>query len=189
MEEGKARSAGGHRDKKRFELLLRLTVKNTKTMRKATLLILIITASFCTGFALRTIVSFQNKKTTAMKKATGIGGIFFKCKDPNNMKEWYQKHLGLNTTSYGAIFEWYEGSDNTKKGLTTWAPFADTTKYFDPSTKDFMINYRVENLVDLVEQLKKDGVTIVDKIETFEYGKFVHIIDPEGNKVELWEPM
>jgi len=123
-----------------------------------------------------------------MKKVTGIGGIFFKCKDPNKMKEWYQKHLGLNTNQYGAVFEWREGEDSTKKGVTTWSPFAETTKYFEPSTKDFMINYRVENLVELVEELKKEGVVIVDKIEAYDYGKFVHIIDVEGNKVELWEP-
>lgn len=123
-----------------------------------------------------------------MKKVTGIGGIFFKCKDPNKMKEWYQKHLGLNTNDYGATFEWYQGEDSKKKGSTQWSPFAETTKYFEPSTKDFMINYRVENLVKLVEELKKEGVVIVDQIETFEYGKFVHIIDVEGNKVELWEP-
>lgn len=123
-----------------------------------------------------------------MKKVTGIGGIFFKCKDPDKVREWYQKHLGLNTNQYGAVFEWYEGSDSTKKALTTWSPFNETTKYFEPSTKDFMINYRVENLVELVEALKKEGVTIVDSIETYEYGKFVHIIDAEGNKVELWEP-
>jgi predicted enzyme related to lactoylglutathione lyase len=123
-----------------------------------------------------------------MKKATGIGGIFFKCKDPNNMREWYQKHLGLNTNQYGAVFEWYQGADSTKKGFTTWSPFAETTEYFEPSAKEFMINYRVENIEELVEQLKKEGVTITDKIETFDYGKFVHIVDVEGNKIELWEP-
>jgi predicted enzyme related to lactoylglutathione lyase len=123
-----------------------------------------------------------------MKKVTGIGGIFFKCKDPKKMREWYQKNLGLITNEYGATFEWYEGADNTKKGSTQWSPFDETTKYFEPSPKDFMINYRVENLVELVEQLKKEGVTIVDKIETFDYGKFVHIVDVEGNKIELWEP-
>lgn len=123
-----------------------------------------------------------------MKKVTGIGGVFFKCKDPNKMKEWYQKHLGLDTNAYGAVFEWYQNAEGTKKGLTTWSPFAETTKSFEPSTKDFMINYRVENLVELVEELKKEGVTIVDKIETYDFGKFVHIIDLEGNKVELWEP-
>jgi predicted enzyme related to lactoylglutathione lyase len=123
-----------------------------------------------------------------MKKVTGIGGIFFKCKDPNKMRAWYQKHLGLNTNQYGASFEWYQGDDSTKKGITQWSPFDETTKYFEPSAKDFMINYRVENLVELVEQLRKEGVTIVDQIETFEYGKFVHVIDLEGNKIELWEP-
>ena len=123
-----------------------------------------------------------------MKKATGIGGIFFKCKDPNKMREWYQKHLGLNTNQYGAVFEWYQGADSTKKGFTTWSPFAETTNYFEPSAKEFMINYRVENIEELVEQLKKEGVTITDKIETFDYGKFVHIVDVEGNKIELWEP-
>ncbi|HEU4556128.1 MAG TPA: VOC family protein [Chitinophaga sp.] len=123
-----------------------------------------------------------------MKKVTGIGGIFFKCKDADKMKAWYQKHLGLNTNEYGATFEWYQDAGAAKKGSTQWSPFNETTSYFEPSTKDFMINYRVENLVELVEQLKKEGVTIVDNIETFEYGKFVHIIDVEGNKVELWEP-
>jgi len=123
-----------------------------------------------------------------MKKVTGIGGIFFKCKDPKKVTEWYQKHLGLNTNPYGAEFEWYEASDNTKKGSTQWTPFSETTKYFEPSKKDFMINYRVDNLVELVEQLKKEGVTIADNIEMVDFGKFVHIIDVEGNKVQLWEP-
>ncbi len=123
-----------------------------------------------------------------MKKVTGIGGIFFKCKDPKTMNEWYKTHLGFDTSPYGTTFEWYEGADSTKKGQTQWAPFPETTKYFEPSTKDFMINYRVENIEALVEQLKNEGVTIVDKIEPSEYGKFVHIIDVEGNKVELWEP-
>jgi predicted enzyme related to lactoylglutathione lyase len=123
-----------------------------------------------------------------MKKVTGIGGIFFKCKDPNKMKEWYKTHLGLNTNDYGATFEWIEEGDSTKKGSTTWSPFAETTKHFEPSTKDFMINYRVADLEALVEELKKEGVTVVDKIETYDFGKFVHIIDVEGNKIELWEP-
>ena len=123
-----------------------------------------------------------------MKKVTGIGGIFFKCKDPNKMKEWYKTHLGLATDQYGAKFEWREEDDSTKKGYTLWSPFSEKTKYFEPSTRDFMINYRVENLVDLVKQLKNEGVTIVDTIEHFDYGKFVHIMDIEGNKIELWEP-
>ena len=123
-----------------------------------------------------------------MKKVTGIGGIFFKCKDPNKVREWYKTNLGLNTGKYGTTFVWWQGADSTKKGFTQWSPFSETTKYFGPSTRDFMINYRVENLELLVEQLKKDGVTITDTIETVSYGKFVHIMDVEGNKVELWEP-
>jgi hypothetical protein len=86
------------------------------------------------------------------------------------------------------VFEWYQGADSTKKGFSQWSPFGEKTKYFEPSTKDFMINYRVENLEVLVENLKKEGVTIVDKIETVDYGRFVHIMDIEGNKLELWEP-
>ena len=104
------------------------------------------------------------------------------------MNEWYRTHLGLDTSQYGVSFEWRQEADPTKKGTTQWAPFSETTKYFEPSTKDFMINYRVENLEALVEQLKDEGVTIVDKIEASEYGKFVHIMDAEGNKIELWEP-
>jgi predicted enzyme related to lactoylglutathione lyase len=158
-------------------------------MNKTAIFILGLVTSFCFGFAFKTIIVKQNNSnTTTMKKVTGIGGIFFKCKDPNKMREWYKTHLGFDTNDYGATFEWGEASDSTKKGSTTWSPFAETTKYFEPSTKDFMINYRVENLEALVEELKKEGVTIVDKIETYDYGKFVHIMDIEGNKIELWEP-
>ena len=157
-------------------------------MKKTALIVLAIMASFCFGFAFKTITIKQSNKQIQMKKVTGIGGIFFKCKDPNKMREWYQTHLGLNTNQYGAVFEWRQGVDSTKKGFTTWSPFAETTKYFEPSARDFMINYRVENIEELVEQLKKEGVTITDKIETYDYGKFVHILDAEGNKIELWEP-
>ena len=157
-------------------------------MKKMLLLILVIGGSFLSGFAFKTIIAKQNQ-LTKMKKVTGIGGIFFKCKEPKKVTEWYQKHLGLSTNPYGATFEWYEGSDSTKKAQTQWTPFSEKTKYFEPSTKDFMINYRVDNLVDLVEELKKEGVVIVDKIETVDFGKFVHILDIEGNKVELWEPV
>ncbi|MGY3052551.1 putative enzyme related to lactoylglutathione lyase [Pedobacter sp. UYEF25] len=124
-----------------------------------------------------------------MKKVTGIGGIFFKCKDPKKTIEWYQKHLGLETNPYGATFEWFEETDSTKKGQTQWTPFPETTKEFDPSKQDFMVNYRVEDLETLVGELRKENVTILDKIETYDYGKFVHILDAEGNKVELWEPI
>ena len=123
-----------------------------------------------------------------MKRVTSIGGIFFKCKDPVKIKEWYKNHLGLNTDQYGTCFEWRQSDEKENKGYSQWSPFKDSTNYFEPSVKEFMINYRVENLETLVEELRKEGVTIVDEIEVFEYGKFIHILDQEGNKIELWEP-
>ncbi len=123
-----------------------------------------------------------------MEKVTGIGGIFFKCKDPKAVNEWYKEHLGFDTTPYGTSFEWRQVDDSEKKGLTQWTPFAESSKYFEPSTRDFMINYRVANIEALVEQLKNEGVTILDKVEDSDYGKFVHILDVEGNKIQLWEP-
>ena len=123
-----------------------------------------------------------------MKKVTGIGGIFFKCKDPIAVKEWYNTHLGLEAGPYGASFEWRQLDAPEKKGLTQWNVNTEAAKIYEPSSKDFMINYRVENLEALIEELKTEGVTIVDSIEDTDYGKFVHIIDLEGNKVQLWEP-
>lgn len=120
-----------------------------------------------------------------MKRVTGIGGVFFKCKDPNTIKEWYKTHLGLDTDQWGTNFEWRQGADSTKKGFTQWSPLFEKSELFD---EPVMIHYRVENLEVLVEQLLKEGVTVTDKIEVFEYGKFVHILDSEGNKIELWEP-
>ena len=147
---------------------------------------LITTVTFCLGFTFKTIITTNNNNT--MKKVTGIGGIFFKCKNPEKMKEWYNTHLGLDAGPYGASFEWYEDAEGKKKGLTQWNLNSEAAKLYDPSTKDFMINYRVADLEALVEELKKEGVTIVDKIESYDYGKFVHILDMEGNKVQLWEP-
>jgi predicted enzyme related to lactoylglutathione lyase len=157
-------------------------------MKSKIFLILALTTSFAFGFAFNTIITGQMNSQPEAKKVTGIGGIFFKCKDPKQLKAWYAKNLGLKTSQYGTMFEWREYPDTTKKGITQWTPFPQTTKYFDPSTKDFMINYRVENLQLLVEGLRKEGVTVVDTIETYDYGKFVHIMDIEGNKIELWEP-
>jgi predicted enzyme related to lactoylglutathione lyase len=124
-----------------------------------------------------------------MKRVTGVGGIFFKCQDPDNIKAWYAQHLGFNTDPYGTNFEWRQAADPQKKGFTQWSPFAANTKYFEPSTREFMINFRVEDLEALVPLLKAEGVTVLDEIESFDYGKFVHILDPEGNKIELWEPV
>ncbi|MGC4039002.1 MAG: VOC family protein [Chitinophagaceae bacterium] len=157
-------------------------------MKKRILITIAFVATFGFGFAFKSFISKTNNAKQPLKRVTGIGGIFFKCKDPKKMREWYKEHLGLNTNDYGTVFEWRQGADTTKKGFTQWSPFAETTKYFAPSTRDYMINYRVENMDALLEQLKKEGVTIADKVETVEYGKFVHIIDGEGNKVELWEP-
>jgi len=156
-------------------------------MKKITLIVLALATSFCFGFAFKSIIS-NNINNNKMKRVTSIGGIFFKCKDPIKMNEWYKTHLGFNTNQYGTVFEWRQAPDATKKGFSQWSPFSEKTKYFEPSTKEFMINYRVENLEALVEALKKEGVTITDSIETYDYGKFVHIMDIEGNKIELWEP-
>lgn len=123
-----------------------------------------------------------------MKKVTGLGGVFFKCNDPKAMNDWYAKNLGLPSGEYGTTFEWRENEDPSKTGSTSWCTFPSDTKYFNPSDKPFMINYRVENLAALVDELKKDGVQIVDEIAEYDYGNFVHILDPEGNIIELWEP-
>lgn len=122
-------------------------------------------------------------------RVTGIGGIFFKRDDPKAQRNWYQQHLGMATNEYGSLFEFRESDRPDEKAYLQWSPFSADTTYFLPSEREFMINYRVENLVELVEQLKADGVTICDDMEVFEYGKFIHILDPEGNKIELWEPI
>ncbi len=157
-------------------------------MKKTAIPLLAITTSFCFGFAFKTITAKQMDDPTKIKRVTGIGGIFFKCKDPGKVRAWYHTHLGLHTNQYGSVFEWRQANDATKKGFLQWSPFAEKTKYFEPSTKEFMINYRVDNLAALVEELQKEGVTITDTIETYDYGKFIHIMDIEGNKIELWEP-
>jgi predicted enzyme related to lactoylglutathione lyase len=146
-------------------------------MKRTSVVVFVIATSFLLGFTFKTIISTQNKPN--MKKVTGIGGIFFKCKDPNKMKEWYKEHLGIDAGPYGASFEWYEDAEGKKKGVTQWNLNSETAKLYDPSTKDFMINYRVDNLEALVEELKKAGVTILDKMETYDYGKFIHILDAE----------
>ena len=123
-----------------------------------------------------------------MKKVTGIGGIFYKVSEPQKHKKWYKEHLGIESDEYGGKFIWRDLDDPKKKCITAWSPFPDDTKYFDPSKQTFMVNYRVDDLVKLFEELKKEGVTIVGEIEDTEYGKFGWILDPEGFKIELWEP-
>ncbi|WP_300569488.1 VOC family protein [Flavobacterium sp.] len=121
-----------------------------------------------------------------MKRVTGIGGFFFKSKDPNATKEWYKNHLGLPTDAYGCTFEWKDKEGNDCQ--TQWSTFAEDTKYFEPSEKQFMMNFRVDNLEVLLEVLKEEGVTIVGEMQSYDYGNFGWILDPEGNKIELWEP-
>lgn len=124
-----------------------------------------------------------------MKRVTGLGGVFFKCQDPEKTKKWYEKHLGIESDQYGTKFEWRSSDNPPKKCYTVWSPFSDKTQYFSPSEKPYMFNYRVENLEKLLEVLKDEGVEIVGEIEKYEYGKFGWIMDPEGNKIELWEPV
>lgn len=152
---------------------------------RRTLIIILLSTSF--GFTLNEIWH-RSMNEGPTKKVTGIGGIFFKCKDPKALRQWYETHLGLNTNQYGAVFEFYHGGDSTQKGFLQWSPFKETTTYFGPSNKDFMINYRVADLEYLLAEFKKNGVHVLDSIEVFEYGKFLHIMDLEGNKIELWEP-
>ena len=108
--------------------------------------------------------------------------------NPKQIRAWYQQHLGLKTNEYGTVFEWRQGADSSRKGFTQWSPFSEKTTYFAPSLNDFMINYRVENLDALVRQLRNDSIPVLDSMEITSYGKFIHILDPEGHKIELWEP-
>lgn len=104
------------------------------------------------------------------------------------MKEWFNSNLGLQTDAYGTNFEWRQTENSDKKGFTQWSPFNMESKYMEPSKKEFMINYQVDDIVKLVDELRSSGVGILDKIEEFEYSKFVPLLDPKGNKIELWEP-
>ncbi len=126
--------------------------------------------------------------TSDEPRATGIGGIFFKSKDPKALRAWYQKQLGMPMNEYGAVFE-YGDADADGRGYLQWSAFGARTKYFAPSPKDFMINYRVVHLDELMKKMRADGVVFTDTIERVEYGAFVHALDPDSNKLELWEPI
>lgn len=125
-----------------------------------------------------------------MKRVTGLGGVFFKTKDPRKTKEWYDKHLGMKMDDYGFAFKWIDPDqpDARVHASTAWSPFKEDSKYFSPSEKSYMFNYRVENLVELLKVLKEEGVQIVGEMEEHSYGKFGWIMDEDGNKIELWEP-
>ena len=131
----------------------------------------------------------ESNMSTLEPKVTGIGGIFFKSGEPQAIKDWYGKNLGLAVGPNGAPFEFRNAHRPDEINYLNWDAFPDSTDYFQPSGKDFMINYRVQNIEGLVAKLKGNGVVIVDEITEYPYGKFVHIMDPEGNKIELWEPV
>lgn len=134
----------------------------------------------------------QNKKSDSSElepKVTGIGGIFFFSENPEKTKEWYAQHLGLKFNQWGSSFEFRNANRPDQINYLQWSPFQKGSEYFDPSKKEFMINYRVQNIEALIKKLKADGVQVLDEIASYDYGKFVHIMDAEGNKIELWEPV
>jgi predicted enzyme related to lactoylglutathione lyase len=125
-----------------------------------------------------------------MKRVTGVGGIFFQARDPAAMHAWYKKHLGIDVQSWGgATFEWTDGAGNPMKGTTAWLIGPADGKHFAPSTSAFMVNYRVDDLHALLQALRDEGCNVLDKTDDSEFGKFGWVMDPEGNKVELWQPL
>ena len=142
-----------------------------------------------------TILYSENKQKTQgddmtkkEPKVMGIGGIFFKSENPEQIKKWYQDNLGIPIDQYGTMFKSRNIDNSDEINYLQWSPFNKDTDYFDPSKKEFMINYRVQNIEEFVKVLKNKGITIVDEITDYEgIGKFVHILDNEGNKIELWE--
>lgn len=131
----------------------------------------------------------KNQSDKKIPKVTGIGGVFFFSDNPKETREWYAKNLGFDVNDWGSTFESRAINKPEEINSLQWSPFKKGDEYFSPSKKDFMINYRVQNIEGLVDQLKENGVTVLDAIETYDYGKFVHIMDADGNKIELWEPI
>lgn len=123
-----------------------------------------------------------------MKRVTGIGGVFFKAKDPKALGEWYRTHLGMDVAKWGGVaFNWADDSPNGT-GTTAWSLFKEDTTHFAPSASSFMINYRVADLHALLAKLREEGCTVDAKVDESEYGKFGWVMDPEGNRLELWQP-
>lgn len=124
-----------------------------------------------------------------MKRVTGIGGVFIKSRDPEALRTWYKTHLGVDIQDWGgATFQWDDEAQPNKDGATVWSVFKQSSKYFEPSQSDFMINYRVDKLKPLLEVLRAEGCHVMDETEESEFGNFGWVMDPDGNKVELWEP-
>jgi len=166
-------------------------------MNKILIIIIILTLISCNSTNKKdSIMKEENKSNSeepvnndTIPKVTGIGGIFFFTEDTEKTKEWYSKNLGLETNQWGSSFEFRNANRPEEINYLQWSPFKNGSEYFLPSKKEFMINYRVQNIEGLVDKLKSNGVTVLDSIETYDYGKFVHIMDNEGNKIELWEPI
>lgn len=123
-----------------------------------------------------------------MQRVTGMGGMFFKARDPQRLMQWYHEHLGIESEAGGASFHWRERNDPTREGFTVWNAFPHDTAYFRPSSKPFMFNFRVADLDALLTELRAAGVQVDQRTEEYSYGRFGWIMDPEGNRVELWEP-
>ncbi|MGE5382708.1 MAG: VOC family protein [Omnitrophica WOR_2 bacterium] len=120
-------------------------------------------------------------------RVTGFGGIFIKYNDPERIKQWYAEFLGFNVDEYGTSFEWRKSSNPEQKAYTLWAPFSQASEYFKPSDKEIMLNFRVDNLDAILSKLAQKGIYQLNSIEETDYGRFAHIVDPEGFKLELWE--
>lgn len=124
-----------------------------------------------------------------MPRVTGIGGVFFKVEDPERTRQWYEKHLGIPVNEWGGwSFQWRDRDQPERMGRTEWGPFPASTDYFDPSRSEWMLNYRVDDLDGLLKELKAAGIWVAEEVQEYEYGKFGWIMDPDGNKIELWEP-
>lgn len=135
------------------------------------------------------MVSVSSFLGVQMKRVTGIGGIFFSAKDPKALRAWYQHHLGIDVQAWGgAAFEWADADGKPMGGTTVWSVGSADDQPFAPSTSSFMVNYRVDDLASLLQALRDEGCKVLDKTDDSEYGKFGWVIDPEGNKVELWQP-
>jgi predicted enzyme related to lactoylglutathione lyase len=153
--------------------------------------VLILLSGYLIGANNERFESLNSDNSTSHEiepKVTGIGGLFFKSTNPEQLKNWYGDNLGLAITDVGSPFEFRNAHRPDEINYLTWIPFIDSTDYFSPSKKAFMINYRVQNIEALIIKLRENNVQIVGEITQYPYGKFAHIVDPEGNKIELWEP-
>jgi predicted enzyme related to lactoylglutathione lyase len=156
-----------------------------------TLKVLFISFIVCITISAQTnsAAIIKNEGEQKMKRVTGIGGIFFKSKNPDTLRAWYKKHLGIQIEAWGGFaFQWRNENNPTGDGMTVWNIFNSDTKYFEPSNSSFMINYRVENLNELLNVLRSEGCQVDPKIEDSEFGKFGWVMDPDGNRIELWQP-